>query len=248
MNPHDTPNGAAPPKSAHAETRNGKPQYDESFLIRAKMIGVLLRDARLSAGRSEADSARSVGVSPEQLEAWEQGEDAPSLPQLEILAYYLGVPVSHFWGTATLEAERNRHAGAQPEYVALRDRMIGIMLRQAREEKGLSTDDLSRLTGISAVRIEVFESGDAPLPMHELTVLASGLQKNLRYFLESSSFIGGWLSLREDMKHFAELPEDIRRFVANPLNVGFMEIAKMLSEMPTDRLRRVGESVLNITM
>jgi hypothetical protein len=79
-------------------------------------------------------------------------------------------------------------------------------------------------------------------------VLANAVQKNLNYFLESSSQLGELLALREMWKHFTELPEDIRAFAANPLNVGFVEIAMMLAQMPTERLRRVGESVLNITM
>jgi hypothetical protein len=40
----------------------------------------------------------------------------------------------------------------------------------------------------------------------------------------------------------------VRRFAANPLNVGFMELAMMLSQMPTEKLRNMGESILNITM
>ena len=66
--------------------------------------------------------------------------------------------------------------------------------------------------------------------------------------LESSSQIGELLALKEMWQHFMELPEDLRQFAANPLNMGFIEIAMLLAQMPVDRLRRVGESVLNITM
>lgn len=223
--------------------------FDESYRIRAKMVGVLLRDARINAGRSYADCAAVLRVTPEQVEAWELGDDVPSLPQLEILAYYLGVPVSHFWGYNTMEAEREEHAhAAQAEYLALRDRMIGVLLRQARLELELSLDDLSAETGLPADLIERYELGEEPMPMHQLTVLANAVKKSIRYFLESSSHVGEFLALREDWKHFVDLPDDVRRFAANPLNVGFIEIAMMLAQMPTDRLRRVGESVLNITM
>jgi hypothetical protein len=86
------------------------------------------------------------------------------------------------------------------------------------------------------------------MPMHELTVLANAAKKNLSYFLETSGHVGEWLAAREAWKHFTDLPEDVRQFAANPLNIGFIHIAKLLSEMPTERLRQVGESVLNITM
>jgi hypothetical protein len=83
--------------------------------------------------------------------------------------------------------------------------------------------------------------------MHELSVLAGHVKKNLSYFMESSGHIGEWLAVREEWKHFTSLPEDLRQFAAKPVNIGFIEIALMLSQMPTEKLRRVGESVLDIT-
>jgi transcriptional regulator with XRE-family HTH domain len=221
---------------------------DESFRIRARMIGVLLRDARASAGRSIDDCARLLHVSVDEVERWEYGEAAPSLPQLELLAHYLNVPVSHFWGTTTIEATARDTARIQEAYLALRDRMIGALLRQAREDLGMSLGEIGEAAGLPAERIEAYELGELPLPMHELTVLAHAVRKNLDYFLESGSHIGELLALRELWKDFSALPEDLREFVANPLNIGFIEIAYMLSQMPVDRLRRIGESILNITM
>lgn len=220
----------------------------ESFLIRAKMVGVLLRDARLNAKRSVEECARLVHVAPDQIERWELGDETPTLPQLELLAYVLGVPVSHFWGTTTLESEQTDVGKMRDEYLALRDRMIGALLRKAREEASMSLEDLAAFSGLSAEQINRYELGEQPLPMNELTVLANGVRKNLNYFLESGSHIGELLAQREAWKHFARLPEEIRQFASNPLNAGFIEIAIMLSQMPTDRLRRIGESILSITM
>lgn len=223
--------------------------HAEAYRIRGKMIGVLLRDARLDAGRSLDDCARVLQVAPEDIEAWEYGDQVPSLPQLEILAYYLGVPVSHFWSTTTREAEREEYSSAaQREYLAIRDRMIGALIRQARLEEDMTLEALGEATGISAGQLERYELGEDTLPLHELSVIASALKKSMRYFLESNSHFGEYLSLREEWKRFVELPEDVRAFAANPLHVGFIEIAMMLSQMPADRLRRIGESILNITM
>jgi transcriptional regulator with XRE-family HTH domain len=182
------------------------------------------------------------------MQAWEFGDAVPSLPQLELLAYYLGVPVSHFWGLDTLEAKTGRHIDIQQEYLALRNRMVGALLRQAREDVKLSVEELSVASAVPIERIQEYELGEVPMPMHELTVLASAVKKNLSYFLETSGHVGEWLAAREAWKHFTDLPEDVRQFAANPLNIGFIHIAKLLSEMPTERLRQVGESVLNITM
>ena len=50
---------------------------------------VMLRWARATVGLSVAEVARSLKRTPEEIEAWESGEDAPSYPQLEKLAYQL---------------------------------------------------------------------------------------------------------------------------------------------------------------
>ena len=57
--------------------------FGESYRIRGKMIGVLLRDARLKAGRSLEDCSRLLRTTPNVIESWEFGDDIPSLPQLE---------------------------------------------------------------------------------------------------------------------------------------------------------------------
>jgi transcriptional regulator with XRE-family HTH domain len=222
--------------------------YAESFRIRAKMIGVLVLDARLKAGRGIEDCARLLHVSPEQMERWEFGEEAPSLPQLELLAFYLDIPVSHFWGMDTLQATASSQVNAQDEYLSLRQRMIGALLHIARDEAGISLENLSAETGVPAAQIEGYELGESAVPMHELSVISNALKKNISYFLESGSQLGDWLVMREAWKDFTHLPPDVRKFVANPLNVGFIEIAILFSQMPADKLRRVGESVLNISM
>lgn len=222
--------------------------HEESFRIRARMVGVLLRDARVKAQRSHDDCARALHISAEQIERWEFGDDVPSLPQLELLAFFLEVPVSHFWSMDTLEATAQDPARSQVEFVNLRNRVIGALLRLAREELGLTLEALSAETGITIEKLQAYELGDLPVPMHELTVLSNPLRKNISYFLESGSHLGELLAMREEWKHFTKLPEDLRKFAANPLNVGFLEIAILFSQMPADRLRRVGESVLNISL
>jgi len=120
-----------------AQAEEKQLDVEEYYRLQAKMLGVLIRDARLSAARTEAECARIMGISQPEYEAWEFGDTAPSLPQLEILAFYLGVPVSHFWGQNTLRDEYAQDNRAEAEYINLRTRMVGILLRQAREAVGV---------------------------------------------------------------------------------------------------------------
>ncbi|MCA0453484.1 MAG: hypothetical protein LCI00_05875 [Chloroflexi bacterium] len=249
----DFKNASARFKSKQANAQAGEGahprQHDfaESYRIRARMIGVLIHDARLNAERSIEECADLLKVTPAEMQAWEFGDSTPSLPQIELLAYYLGVPVSHFWGTDTLEAKYGRHADIQTEYVAVRNRMIGAMMRQARDDQKLSLEEVSEASAIPADLLTQYELGELPVPMHELSVLSGILKKNTSYFLETSGYIGEWLQMREEWKHFLELPDEKRQFAANPRNIGFIEIAIMFSKMPVEDLRQVGASILDIT-
>ncbi len=236
-------------KGQQADISAEKPyDFAEAYRLRAKMMGVLLRDARVSAARTIEDCARLLHVASEQVEGWEFGDDSPSLPQLELLAYYLDIPVSHFWGMQTATITRAGGDAIQPEYISLRNRMIGALLRQAREELKFDLDNVSEKTGIDHATLEAYELGDVPPPMPVLLTLADVYKKPVPYFLETSGQIGELLMMREAWKHFMQLPEDVRAFAANPLNVGFIHIAVLLSQMPADRLRQVGASILDITM
>ncbi|MEO0561037.1 MAG: helix-turn-helix transcriptional regulator [Chloroflexota bacterium] len=234
-------------KAAEVAEQDTGMDMGEFYRLRAKMLGVLMRDARLSAARTESDCARIMGIPVENYLAWEYGDVSPTLPQLEILAFYLGVPVSQFWSQNTLKDEYVEESRAEDEYIRIRTRIIGALLQQAREESQITQEQLADDTGLAVERIRQYETGE-PIPMHELGILARGVNKPMPYFLEASGRIGELLDSREKYQKFVELPEDIREFVSNPVNQGFIEIAIMFSKMPTDKLRSVGSSIVDITM
>jgi transcriptional regulator with XRE-family HTH domain len=237
-------------KGDNAEAKADTPKVfdpNESYRLRGKMLGVLLRDARVNAQRSIEDVARYMKTDVETIESWELGDDIPSLPQLELLAYFLDVPVSHFWGVKTLESSRARRASAQEEFIALRQRMIGALIRQVREERGLALHVLAQRAHIDPDILAAYELGEVGVPLHELSVIAGLLERNLSFFLETVSQIGDLLANRESWKHFNELPDELRAFAANPQNIGFVEIALAFSRMPSDKLKSIAVSMLDIT-
>jgi transcriptional regulator with XRE-family HTH domain len=239
-------------KSARGKDEEKAPakpyDHEESYRLRARMLGVLIKDARESAARSLEECARLLSVPVETIQAWEFGDDVPSLPQLELLAYYLGVHVSHFWGVQTLEGARAREIDTQAQYTDLRDRMIGALLRQAREEAELSQEDLAQRVGISADVLRQYEMGEVSIPMNHLPTLANIVNRNPDYFLETSGYVGELLQVYEEWKRFTDLDPEIRAFAANPLNVAFIKIAMTFSEMPADELRKAAEGLLEISM
>ncbi|MGJ3238308.1 MAG: helix-turn-helix domain-containing protein [Anaerolineae bacterium] len=222
--------------------------FEESYRIRSKMLGVLIRDARLNAARTIEDCARLLGVENSVIETWEYGDAAPTLPQLELLAYYLDVPVSHFWSMKTMDADKSEKLAAQSEYMALRDRMVGALVSQARQAEELTQEAVAERAHIPLELMQDYENGVTSIPMHHLSVIASIVNKNMDYFLETGSYVGELLRIREEWKHFSDLDPEIREFAANPLNIGFIKIAITFSQMSADQLRQAAEGMLEIAM
>jgi transcriptional regulator with XRE-family HTH domain len=107
--------------------------------LRSRKLGVLIRDARLAASKSIPECAQLVGVTRGILRSWEEGRRAPSLPELEVLAYSLHLHLLHFWSREAISddvpfTERMN----LPALIGIRQRVIGALLRQQRENTGLS--------------------------------------------------------------------------------------------------------------
>jgi transcriptional regulator with XRE-family HTH domain len=223
--------------------------HEEIRLLRARILGVLIRDARLSYGSSVAEIAEKLRVPPQTVESWEMGNGSPSLPQLEMLAYSLEIPISHFWSAKTYAAEDSGSAPvATEEYNQLRDRVIGVRIAVARQESSITPETLAKEAGLTADQLAAFEQGRASVPFPELTSLAAALRHPVSYFLEGTGHVGRWLALQEEYARFSDLPDEMRAFVAQLVNQPFIEIAMKLAKMPLQDLRQVGEKILDITL
>jgi transcriptional regulator with XRE-family HTH domain len=219
----------------------------EAIVLRNRIVGVLLRDARIQANKSKRECAAALGVSTGTITAYENGHRLVSLPELEVLAYYLDVPVTHLWSSdASLLAEEE--LPPVDRILQLRHRIVGALLRQARLEEGKSQKELAELLDCPPSRISAFEYGTRPVPLAELEVLASALNRRLDYFLdEQGGPVGEWQRESELIRDFRELPEDIQEFVTKPINRSYLEVAAKLADMPAGALRTIAEGLLDIT-
>ena len=104
---------------------------DEKMLLQDKILGILIRDARQVAGKTQKECAAFLDMSAGMLSDIEYGERPMSLPELEALAYLLDVPVEHFLGGQLLETVEKKPFPVK-ELLILRSRVIGVLLRQAR--------------------------------------------------------------------------------------------------------------------
>jgi transcriptional regulator with XRE-family HTH domain len=221
----------------------------KAIILRKKKLGVLVLDARLATGRTPAECAKVLGISPQAFEAYEQGEESPSLPEIETLAYFFNIPVSHFSGsTAISNGAQATKTEKLHRVIDIRQRIVGTLLHKAREEKNLTIDVLSKRSGIPAEDIQAYEAGEKPVPIPILEVLAGTLSRAVMEFQDTHGPVGAWMREQRTLEQVAAMPKELQNFVFKPINRPYLDIAKRLSEIEVDRLRAVAEGLLEITL
>ena len=216
--------------------------------IRAKKLGILIRDARIASRRSIKECASAINVTNGVFKAYEEGRKAPSLPELETLVYYFELPIDHFWSNESISDAPSRIDELNlPRLTELRHRMIGAFLRQERMNASLSMKSVAEQTGISTSRLKRYEMGERPIPLPELEVILKVLGGRVETFFDQGGPIGQWMTQQRAMQQFLDMPVELQNFVCQPVNRPYLDLARKLSEMSTDKLRSVAEDLLDIT-
>jgi transcriptional regulator with XRE-family HTH domain len=219
----------------------------EEVALRNRIIGLLLRDARERADKTKRECATALGVSTGTITAYEEGRKSISLPELETLAYVTDTPPSHFWDYAPGLASEEEPVQLD-EIMALRHRIVGALLRQARLEADLTQKDLAEVLECSSSRISSYEYGERPIPLAELELLARHLNLPLEHFLDNQEgSVGEWQRQQDMWQRFCELSPEMQEFVVQPININYIEIAMKLAQMPVGGLRGIAEGLLDIT-
>jgi transcriptional regulator with XRE-family HTH domain len=217
-------------------------------IIRAKKLGVLIRDARLKSGKGIEECAQVMGISADDFTAMEFGERPPTLPELELFAYYLGIPLDHFWGSDVLAPADSDNSVDPAEISKIRQGSISQLLLEGRNQANLSIEDLVQKTGIPADSLQAYERGEQPIPLPELEILAQALNNSIPYFEDQQGPVGSWFIGQKYIHEFQNLPADLQEFVSKPINRPYLELAVRLSELQVEKLRALGEDLLEITL
>jgi len=217
--------------------------------VRSRKLGVLIRDARLAARKTVTECAASIGVTGGIFRAYEEGRRAPSLPEVELLAYYLNLPMQHFWSRevrsddAPLTETLNLAA-----LVGIRQRLIGARLRGQREKASISLRQLADQSGLTTARLRAYELGERPIPLPELEGLLNVLGGRIEDLFDQTGPIGQWQIRQKAIQDFLQLPQELQEFVCKPVNRPYIDLAQKLSGMTTDKLRALAEDLLDITL
>jgi transcriptional regulator with XRE-family HTH domain len=217
--------------------------------LRTKKLGILIRDARKESKKSLKECGEAIGASSSKISSFEKGNKSPTLPELELLSYFLNVPISRFWKDQIKSTDPTLLEDIHVEHaLTLRDRFIGNELEKNRTNAKVSYKDIREVTGITTAKMKKYEQGEKSIPLPELELLCNFLDLDITNFFDPESLIGKWVIAHDSIEDFLELPLDIQDFVSKPVNYPYLEIAQRLSEMSTEQLRAIAEGLLEITI
>jgi len=211
----------------------------------AVILGSRLREEREANEITIEKAAAQIGVSPEMIESIENGETAPSLPELELLAYLYRVHLDKLLGAAdALETPVRIKEKKKNAFILLRTRIIAATLKQARLEGGNSLEDLSAQLDIPLNTLEEYEAGTLPIPQPVLKALCAALGIELDALVSPLTPKHKPVGVEPPQ---SALDAELSEFVANPANLPYVQLAKKLSSFDAARLREIAENLLEIT-
>ncbi len=212
--------------------------------VKTKKLGVLLRDARLKKNRTLEECADALGITPEDFDTYEQGKTSPSLPELEVLAFFLNIPLQHFLLQDTLWQDKEpQRVRLLDQLIDLRQRTIGAIIRKGRQEAGISLEAMADDLGVNTSEMEAFETGRIAVSLPVLEYIASMLNLSMEEFQDHKGPIGRWSIYKQATEEVAAYPGELQSFIANPKNRPYIEIAQQLSLIPNDQIRQLAENL-----
>ncbi|MCS7061231.1 MAG: helix-turn-helix transcriptional regulator [Anaerolineae bacterium] len=224
------------------------PEHNNST-TRRRAIGLLIRRAREVAGKTRKDAAAFLGVTQKTLTAVEDGQRELSLPQIEALAYYFRAPVTALLDEATSVTQTVWRANIDVgEIQSLRDHIIGVRLRQARQQKGETVKQTAQAAGLSPARLTAYEAGERPIPITELESLMTHLGFTWDELLDVGIGPLGEAQLyHHQHAQFDALPSDVRAFVADPRSLPYLRAAMRLRDFPPEHMRAAGQALIDLS-
>ena len=224
-------------------------EASQNIAIRNKIIGVLVKRARVKADKSQQECAQFLDCAPSAYRRYEQGKRGFSLPQLESLALLFDVPVASLWDDAYPLPEKTE-VDPLPldQFMLLRRKILAVRLRQVRQSADLSMREMGKALDCSPYMISQYEQGAREMPLAELELAAERCGQTMAEFMDDEAIpLSPAEQRRRMLERLDELPPDMRDFILNPTNTLYLRIAMLASTMKADQLRLIAETLLDIT-
>ena len=213
-----------------------------------KKLGIMIKNSRTVKNRSVDDCAKVLGIEPKVFEQFETGQQTPTLPQLEILAFYLDVPIQLYF-TSQLQEQRQVFDDSEElqKFLTVRRKSIATRLKSQREQKELSIAQMIANTTLDEKQYREMEEGQQPISLTNLQAFMYPLNCSLKEFYAEKGKIGEKYRQTRTQKALENVPNELQQFMMNPSNEPYLRLAMHLSSLSAERLRSIAEGLLEIT-
>jgi transcriptional regulator with XRE-family HTH domain len=204
-----------------------------------------IKTIRMSLHFSIHDCAKLLGLPQGEYLAFERGEQHLSLPDLEILALYFGLPLEAFFSDKykRLYQLTLLQDNIRPQYQLLRQKVIRTQLVLERQSAGLTLEELEEATGIPLDVLRNYEEETVPIPIDHLQLICQHLGKHLDTFFPDDSQVSESLLIPSISNNNGDDPE----FSAQEegLDSSFVQIIDKLKEIPKEAQAKIAKDILN---
>ena len=193
--------------------------------------------ARQKTGITIKEIASLLGISEKRIRRFENGSLIPSLPEVELLGFLIGVPLHSLTEQEDAVSIPKR---SEPRKVQLlkqvRDKVIGTSIQLRRQAMKMNLKELSNQTQIPISRLKRYELGEVSIPLNELDFLCTALQLDYSTLIDQQSPVGIWHNEQKRIYGFLQLPQEMQDFLVNKENLAFLESAMRIKQTGIDNL------------
>jgi transcriptional regulator with XRE-family HTH domain len=204
-----------------------------------------IKTIRMSLHFSIHDCAKLLGLPQGEYLAFERGEQHLSLPDLEILALYFGLPLEAFFNDKykRLYQLTLLQDGIRPQYQLLRQKIIRTQLVLERQSAGLTLEELEEATDIPLDVLRNYEEETVPIPIDHLQLICQHLGKHLDTFFPDELQVSESLLIPSVPNNNGDGPE----FSAQDedLDGSFTQIIAKLKEIPKEAQAEIAKDILH---
>ena len=145
-----------------------------------------LREIRQQSRRDISECAFLLDVSDERFQNYENGVAKLSLPEIELLSEFFGVPIQSFYqkDAPAVSYYSNLNEETKSKYKQLRNKVILAKLQIETEKKGVTLEDLHIKTAIPLEIIQDYVTGNVAISMKHLLRISEALEQPISIFFD----------------------------------------------------------------
>ena len=200
-----------------------------------------IKTIRKSLHFSIHDCAKLLGIPQGSYLAFEKGEQQLSLPDLEILALYFGLPLKALFNEniRRLYQLTLLHDSIRSHYQLLRQKIIRTQLVLERKAAGLTLESLHEATGIPLETLQTYEQDGLPIPIDDLQNICSQLGKRMDIFFPDDDDF-------EELMSDPAKEESLTGDQSDPeTEASIEELVTVLKKVPKEDQAEIAKALLN---